>query len=78
MLGGAVPSGGPVGALMSSTRLLKILRLARLLKLMRLAKLGGKAKARPEDDPTVNPTLGALVQMITMLGFIGHLLGCLW
>jgi hypothetical protein len=78
LLGSAGPSEGPVGTLMSSTRLLKILRLARLLKLMRLVKLGGKAKSRPEEDPKVNPTLGALVQMMMMLFFIGHLLGCLW
>ena len=45
---------------------------------MRLVKLGGKAKSRPEEDPKVNPTLGALVQMMMMLFFIGHLLGCLW
>lgn len=78
MLGDVVPSDGALGTLMSSTKLLKVLRLARLLKLMRLAKLGGKAKSRPEDDPKVNPTVGALAQMIMMLYFIGHLLGCLW
>lgn len=67
--------GGESGIL-RSTKLLRTLRLLRLARLLKLSKVVEKK----DDDvvPTIHPSLWALIKMVIMLGFISHLMACLW
>ena len=61
----------------SGNKDLKWFRLARLLKLVRLAKLF-KVFSKFEQEGRLNPATVQLIQFSIAVGFLGHILACIW
>ena len=67
---------GPAGSSATGSDL-KWFRLARLLKLVRLAKLF-KVFSKFENEGRLHPATSELLQLSIAVGFLGHILACIW